>query len=130
MQHYLGLYVLANRFGIEKLENEVMDLTRAYYRQTDMSSPPYRLEYIYENTSGPNKMKDFLVASAAQHAVQEGGVGAVMRDVLGQGGDLTMDFVDALVKVQADGTDVRKGKDCEWHIHEQTRKCRQGWDEE
>jgi hypothetical protein len=44
LQHYLALYVMASRFQIEKLENEVMDLVRGYYRATNMTSPPYRLE--------------------------------------------------------------------------------------
>lgn len=35
MQHYLGLYVLAIRFQIEKLQNEIMDLARVYYKQRD-----------------------------------------------------------------------------------------------
>jgi hypothetical protein len=130
MQHYLGLYVLASRFQIEKLENEVMDLTRAYYRATDLSSPPYRLEYIYENTSGPSKMREFLVATAAQRVIADGGMGGVMRDVLAQGGELTVDFIEALVKVQTEESpDVRRGRDCSWHNHGETRKCHQAGEE-
>jgi hypothetical protein len=125
MQHYLCLYVLADRFQIEKLENEVMDLTRAYYRSTDMSSPPYRLKYIYENTDGPNKMREFLVATAVQKAIEDGEVGKVMKDVLGQGGELCVDFIHTLVERQGEeGVDVRGGKDCVWHRHEQTRRCK------
>ena len=131
MQHYLGLYVLASRFQIEKLENEVMDLTRAYYRATHMTSPPYRLEYIYENTQGPNKMREFLVATAAQRTIADGGMGGVMRDVLGQGGELTVDFLEALVRFQAEeGHDVRRGRDCLWHKHVETRRCRKNATEE
>lgn len=125
MQQYLSLYVLASRFQIEKLENEVMDLTRAYYRAADMSSPPYRLEYIYENTDGANKMREFLVATAAQKAVEDGEVGKVMKDALAQGGELCVDFVRALVEYQSgEDVDVRGGRDCAWHRHEQTRRCK------
>ena len=91
-----------------------------------MSSPPYRLEYIYDNTSGPNKMRGFLIATAAQRAVAEGGIGGtVMRDVLAQGGELTVDFMDALIRFQAEeGHDVRRGRDCLWHKHVETKSCR------
>jgi hypothetical protein len=132
MQHYLCLYVLASRFQIEKLENEVMDLVRGYYHATNMSSPPYRLEYIYENTRGSNKMREFLVSTAAQRVVAEGGMSSVTRDVLGQGGELTMDFIDALIKVQGgeDGGDVRKGNNCAWHKHVETRACRRAESED
>lgn len=125
MQHYLGLYVLATRFQVEKLENEVMDLVRAYFRAANLSSPPYRLEYIYENTRGPNKMREFLVGTTAQRVVADGGMSNVMKDVMGQGGGLTVDFMEALIKVQGDkGTDVRRGRNCNWHKHVETRPCR------
>ncbi|KIW07736.1 uncharacterized protein PV09_01666 [Verruconis gallopava] len=131
VQHYLGLYVLATRFQIEKLENEVMDLIRAYHRGSNSSCPPYRLEYIYENTSGPNKMREFLVSATAYHIVAEGSMTNVMRNVLGHGGELTMDFVDSLIKVKTgESVGVWKEKDCAWHKHIETRPCQRSGSEE
>ena len=65
MQHYVCLYALAIKFRIERLQNEVMDGVRAYYRTSNMTSPPARLQYIYENTKEPNHMRTFLVNTAA-----------------------------------------------------------------
>lgn len=39
LAHYLSLYVLAKKFRIEGLENQVMDLVRHYYRDQNMTSP-------------------------------------------------------------------------------------------
>lgn len=39
LAHYLSLYVLAKKFRIESLENQVMDLVRQYYREQNMTSP-------------------------------------------------------------------------------------------
>ena len=65
MNHYLGLYVLAQEFQIEELENTVIDLVRHYYHSEKMTSPAFRLEYIYSNTKGLCKMREFLVTTAA-----------------------------------------------------------------
>jgi hypothetical protein len=125
MQHYISLYVLATKFQIEKLSNEVMDAVRSYYRSANMTAPPYRLKYIYDNTPAPNKMRQFLVTTAAYRGLCEGGLSDEMRDVLAKGGDLAVDFIQAQVKLHAEGLgDVRKGSDCTWHEHVETRACK------
>ena len=42
-----------------------MDLISTYYALHNLTSPPYRLEYIYKHTPSPNPMRDFLISSAA-----------------------------------------------------------------
>jgi hypothetical protein len=125
MQHYLALYVLALNFRIEKLQNQIMDRIRAYYRSANMTAPPFRLEYLYSATDGPNKMKAFLVATAAYRVGCEGHLSEVMKDVVGKGGELAVNFVDALLKLlKEDGEgDVRVGSDCLWHEHSNTMVC-------
>lgn len=83
MQHYLCLYVLAERFRIERLKNEVLDLVKAYYRTANMTAPAARLEYIYHATEGPNLMRRFLVTTAAYRLIceRDGKVSNVMRQV-------------------------------------------------
>jgi hypothetical protein len=125
MQHYLALYVLALQFRIEKLQNQILDRIRAYYRSANMTAPPFRLEYIYSATEGPNKMKEFLVATAAYRVGCEGGLSDIMKGVVVKGGDLAVNFVDALLKLlkeDAEG-DVRIGPDCIWHEHISTMVC-------
>jgi hypothetical protein len=69
-------------------------------------------------------MREFLVGTAAQRVVAEGVMSNVLRDVTAQGGQLTTDFIDALIKVQGKGdSDVRNGKNCVWHMHMDTRPC-------
>lgn len=128
LNHYLNIYALARRFGIESLQNQVMDQVKRYYHQESMTAPPFRLEYIYANTSGPNKMKEFLVASAAYRVLSKGlpesdSVGYTfkqtepvtdsLRGVLRGGGDVAPDFVDVLILLARDEMDdPRKGDDC------------------
>ncbi|EOD43137.1 putative btb poz-like protein [Neofusicoccum parvum UCRNP2] len=110
MQHYLCLYILATRFGCERLKNEVMDHVRAYYRGANMTAPAYRLEYVFDSTSGPNHMRRFLVHTAAYRYLceREPRLSDSMRGVVEKGGDLAVDFAEALAALhQSELGDVR-----------------------
>ena len=144
LNHYLCLYALAQRFGIERLKNQVMDLVRHYYHAERMTAPPFRLEYIYSSTSSPNPMREFLVTTAAYRVLSKGlpesenvgytfkqtePVSDSLHSVLRGGGDVAPDFVDKLVFLtKHDMDDPRKGNDCQWHEHTEgefgTVKCR------
>jgi len=129
MNHYLCLYVLALEFRIEQLENIVMDLVRYYYHNEKMTAPAFRLQYIYSNTNGACKMREFLVNTAAYRAMSDEeerslGISGSVKDVLKQGGDVAADYAEALCDLaKNDMVDVRKGDDCAWHVHERTPKC-------
>ncbi|EMC92479.1 hypothetical protein BAUCODRAFT_126461 [Baudoinia panamericana UAMH 10762] len=135
--HWIGLYVVALRWGVGGLDDEVMDHIRAYYASADMSASPYRLEYIYAYTSQPNLMRTFLVETAAWRVLNEGssttpsgatgelgergGVSPALFEVLEKGGrELREDFVRALVKFGRDegqeAEDPRRGLRRDWHV--------------
>ncbi|EKG10246.1 BTB/POZ-like protein [Macrophomina phaseolina MS6] len=127
MQHYLCLYVLATRFRVERLKNDVMDQIRAYYRKSNMTAPAYRLEYVFENTSGPNHLRRFLVSTAAYRYLceREPRLSDSMRGVVAKGGELTVDFAEALAALhQNELMDVRRGPDCAFHDHVETQVCK------
>ncbi|OJD31692.1 btb poz-like protein [Diplodia corticola] len=127
MQHYMCLYVLATRFQIERLRNDVMDQVRAYYRRANMTAAPYRLEYVYEGTPGPNHMRRFLISTAAYRYLceREPKLSDSMRGVVAKGGDLAIDFAEALACLhQNELVDVRKGLDCAFHDHVETPACK------
>ncbi|KAF2231739.1 hypothetical protein EV356DRAFT_451486, partial [Viridothelium virens] len=126
-QHYICLYLLGRRFQISPLQNDIMDHVRAYYRQQAMTAPPYRLEYIYENTLEPCPMRIFLTTTAAYRVLCEpakGGLSEAMAAVVARGGDLAVDFVNAMAELHWNGVeDARKGDACRFHVHEDGVKC-------
>ncbi|KAK7542144.1 uncharacterized protein J3D65DRAFT_664565 [Phyllosticta citribraziliensis] len=164
MQHYLCLYVLARRFRIERLQNDVVDLVRAYYRAGNMTAPAHRLEYLYDATAtipatgtpgtvsggadappsyttaavetlqasvnvknNSNQMRRFLVATAAYRYLceREPRLSDAMRGVISRGGDLAVDFAEAMAALhQNQVSDARKGSDCAFHEHKETPVCR------
>lgn len=130
MTHYLSLYILAIRFEIEALQNQVMDQIRTYYEEADLTAPAFRLEYIYANTEAPNLMRDFLVHTAASRAFIKHSDGRMIgnsdsiRNCLRKGGDLAVDYCKALIDVSTSpGKDVRCGDPCEWHEHKHSERC-------
>jgi len=129
-QHYMSLYVLSKRFQIEALSNNVMDLCRAYYRLGNMTAPAYRIEYIYTFTKTPNHMRNFLITTAAYRALCEAPVGPgehlsdSMKELIGKGGDVSLDFAEALIKLNKNGiVDVRRGSNCTFHEHSDGKYC-------
>nr|POF01036.1 hypothetical protein CFP56_20984 [Quercus suber] len=135
-QHYLGLYVLARVWECESLENE-----------EHITSSPYRLEYIYTYTPGPNPMRRFLISTAAFRALTEIDpegtsstseptyLSAVMQNVLAANTTLTQDYLNAMIHLHRnDMPDARHGSACAWHEHTSTKKCqerpREVWEEQ
>lgn len=113
-----------------------------------MTAPAYRLEYIYTYTHSPNKMRSFLLSTAAFRALEDshagdhlhragstlqktynnpsngGFVSDSVKAALARNPEMAIDFVEAVVRLHRCGEhDARKGIDCDWHVHEQTAKC-------
>lgn len=101
-----------------------MDLIRNYYAKLSLTSPPYRIEYIYSHTIASDLMRDFLISSAAWRAINEPPISDSMKALLAKGGDLANDFIEALIKHAQDPyLDVRKLDNCEYHVHTVTPPC-------
>lgn len=125
MQHYLAFYVLALKFRIECLCNEIMDLVRTYYRTANMTAPAYRLEYIYAETQGSNEMRRFMTYTAAYRALCEGAVSGSIKEALAKFPQLSADFATALIEChKSQLADCRRGQDCAWHVHLETVRCK------
>lgn len=107
-----------------------MDLVRAYYHHQSMTAPAFRLEYIYTMTKLPNKMRSFLVHTAAFRALCEvppaPGVylSESIKGVLSKNVELAVDFPEALIRLSRnDVNDPRKGDNCRWHEHSDGKFC-------
>lgn len=126
LNHYVCLYLIAEAFQIEYLQNKVMNLIRWYYRKENMTAPAYRLETLYKSSS-PNLLRNFMVITAAYRATGDvdGGISDSIRSVLRTYPDCALDFADALIRLgKNECADVRRGDDCLWHEHKYTIKCK------
>ena len=72
-------------------------------------------------------MRRFLTASAAYRVLCEparGGLSDAMVPVVARGGDLAVDFVNAMAELHwNEMEDPRKGEDCAFHVHEDGTRC-------
>jgi len=101
-----------------------MDTIRNYYSKLSLTSPPYRLEYIYSNTISSDLMRDFLISTAAWRAINEPPLSDSMKALLAKGGELALNFTEALLKHAQDPyLDVRKLDACDYHVHTATPPC-------
>jgi hypothetical protein len=124
LQHYIGLHCLSRGFQTESLTNNTMDLIRKYYRQQDMTAPPFRLAFAFKNTDGPCALRNFLVATAAYRILRQGSLSQVMNDLMEGGGELAASLMEATLRLHTEGVwDPRTGTDCVWHEHKSTPKC-------
>ena len=132
--HVLNLYLIATKFMIEPLCNQVMDVMRRWFRENDTTASPFRVQTIYDGTTGDNKMRKFLIMTAAYRALcgsknpnnsqWANGVSDSMKKLLRPGGDLAVDYCEALVFLAThDLEDPRQGEDCFWHDHEDSPVC-------
>src|SRR5207248_4315403 len=63
----LDLYLLAEKFEMEKLASDVVDTVRDFYHQTSTYPGLRRVQYIYSNTSEDNIMREMMVSSIARY---------------------------------------------------------------
>ena len=72
-------------------------------------------------------MRTFLTTTAAYRVLCEpakSGLSDAMASVVARGGDLAVDFVNAMADLHWNGLeDVRKGHDCRFHIHDGGARC-------
>jgi hypothetical protein len=124
LQHYIGLYCLSRGFETESLANITMDLIRKYYRQQDMTAPPFRLTFAFKNTYGPCALRNFLVATAAYRMLRQGSLSQVMTDLVEAGGELAASLMGMTLRLHVEGMwDPRTSSECVWHEHKSTPKC-------
>ncbi|KAF2138505.1 uncharacterized protein K452DRAFT_290645 [Aplosporella prunicola CBS 121167] len=72
-------------------------------------------------------MRRFLVSTAAYRYLceREPLLSDSMRGVITKGGELAVDFAEALARLhQNELQDVRKGPDCAFHEHTETPACK------
>ncbi|KAF2488436.1 hypothetical protein BU16DRAFT_568315 [Lophium mytilinum] len=114
LTHHLSLYILALRHDEAQLADAVYIQIRHYYASTGHTASPFRLEYVYNHTEGPNALRAFLAETAACRLVlcrdkradaargvvgPEEALSKSMRALVAKGGDLAVDLMAAVVRL-------------------------------
>jgi hypothetical protein len=99
------LYLMGERWGIEALRNDVLDVVRTWYWDTNTYPGLRRVQYVYANTEEGSAMRKLLVGSVARMLVLSNeGLPKHWDKALRKNGQLA---VDIITRVQ------------QWNLHEE-----------
>lgn len=132
---YLGLLVLSEKFLIEQLHNECIDLIRAYFRDDYRPVWAKDIKYVYDNLND-RKLCHFLIRLMAKTALIPLGFARALSlippalpqecQVLSRaGGDCAMDLANflALGLEYINKCEDTPNYNCAFHHHSSTEKC-------
>ena len=131
---YLALSLLANKFCLERLQNEATDHILNFNRTHPVSVDYQYLHYIYQNTCDPDVFRIYSISLAAWMTVSKQ-VDEITTDhqrLIREGGDLAVDFSkwlsfhyhskgDPNVIAVTDPRDLFPN--CSYHTHNLTPAC-------
>lgn len=131
---YLDLVILAQKLGLEHLQNETMDHILKFYRLYSPEPPAHTIRSIYGNTSTGDPLRRLIIRCAAWTAVALDTT-VFMDDervLLEGGGEPAVDFTSWLAKSYASSKGNRKvlatigprrESSCSYHKHSSTPPC-------
>lgn len=129
---YLGLLALSEKFLIEQLHNECIDLIRAYFRDGFKPVLAKDVKYVYDNLND-QKLCHLLIRLVAKKALRLGLLGIMTPSALPQefqilaraGGDCAMDLANflALGLEYLNTFEDSRNYNCAYHRHSGTAKC-------
>jgi BTB/POZ domain len=92
----LDLYLLADKFEMEKLCSEVVDAVREFYHSTSTYPGLRRVQYIYSNTSEDDMMREMMVSSIARYLTLADAIPKHWANALRKNGQLAVDIIRAI----------------------------------
>ena len=92
----LDLYLLADKFEMEKLASDVVDAVREFYHSTSTYPGLRRVQYIYSNTSEDNMMREMMVSSIARYLTLGDAIPKHWANALRKNGQLAVDIIRAI----------------------------------
>jgi len=101
----LELYLLSEKFEMEKLGLEVVDVVREFYHTTSTYPSLRRIQYIYTETDEDNEMREMLVSSIARQLTTADKIPAHWASALKRNGQLAVDIIRSIQQ---------------WHIEERS----------
>jgi hypothetical protein len=101
----LDLYLLSQKFEMEKLGEDVVELAREFYHTTSTYPGLRRVQYIYAETDEDNEMREMMVSSIARQLTTSDKIPAHWAGALQRNGQLGVDIIRAIQQ---------------WHIEERS----------
>ena len=107
----LELYLLADKFEIEKLANDVVDLIRDFYHSTSTYPGLRRVQFIYSNTDEDNQMREMMVSSIARFLALGDKIPNHWAKALRKNGQLAVDIIRAIQEWHLESRSIPDARD-------------------
>lgn len=109
--HLLDLYLLADRFQMEKLGNVVTDTVRDFYHTTSTYPGLRRVQYIYANTEEDNQMRELMVSSIARFLALGEKIPLHWANALKKNGQLAVDIIRSIQEWHIEDRNIPDARD-------------------
>jgi BTB/POZ domain len=107
----LDLYLLADKFEMEKLAEDVVNLVREFYHSTGTYPGLRRVQYIYANTSDDNTMREMMVGSIARFLALGDTIPNHWAKALKRNGQLALDIIRSIQEWHLESRSVPDARD-------------------
>jgi hypothetical protein len=107
----LELYLLAEKFEMVKLANDVVDTVREFYHQTSTYPGLRRVQYIYAETNEDNIMREMMVNSIARQLTTSSKIPAHWVKALQRNGQLAVDIIRSIQLWHIDDASIPDARD-------------------
>lgn len=107
----LDLYLLADKFEMEKLADDVVNTVREFYHSTGSYPGLRRVQYIYSNTSEDNVMREMMVGSIARYLALSDKIPNHWAKALQRNGQLALDIIRSIQQWHLESQAVPDARD-------------------
>ena len=109
----LDLYLLSEKLQMAALSADIVDTVRTYYHSTSAYPSLRRVQYVYENTSEDNPMREMMVGSVARFLTLGEQIPKHWDGALRRNGQLAVDIIRAIQEWHLEGRSVPDVRDKE-----------------
>lgn len=107
----LDLYLLADKFEMAKLANDVVNTVREFYHSTSTYPGLRRVQYIYSNTDDDNVMREMMVGSIARYLALSEQIPNHWAKALQRNGQLALDIIRSIQQWHLESQAVPDARD-------------------
>lgn len=107
----LDLYFLAERFEMEKLEEDVTETVRAFYHSHETYPALRRVQYVYANTEEDNVMREMMVSSVARYLTLADRMPPQWEKALKKNGQMAVDIIRSIQQWHLESRSVPDARD-------------------
>jgi len=107
----LEVYLMAEKWGIESLRDEVVETVRTYYHLSGSYPGLRRVQYIYAETDADSPMRTLLVDSVARYLALGSEIPQHWSKALQKNGQLALDIIRAIQQWHLESNRIPDARD-------------------